>query len=253
MTDTTTIDVRPAGERYHTDFGWLDSRHSFSFGHHHDPTNVAHGLLIVSNDDRVAPGGGFGTHGHRDMEIVTWVLDGQLEHRDSEGNHGVLYPGLAQRMSAGTGIQHSEMNGSDTDPVHFVQMWVVPDRAGIAPGYEQRDVGAALAGGGFVPVASGQGHDGAITIHQAGAVMYVARPEPGATLALPDAPYVHLFVARGAVTLPDGRALGTGDAARLTDAGPLALAVTQGAPSADGDLDGRAELIVWTSTEATTR
>ena len=101
---TTSIDVRSADDRFHTTLGWLDSWHSFSFGHHHDPANVGHGLLIVSNDDRVAPGGGFGTHAHRDMEIVTWVLDGELEHRDSEGNEGVIVAGLAQRMSAGTGM-----------------------------------------------------------------------------------------------------------------------------------------------------
>ena len=120
---TATVDVRRAAERFPTDLGWLDSKHSFSFGGHFDPDNVGHGLLIVSNDDVVAAGGGFGTHPHRDMEIVTWVLDGELEHRDSAGNEGVLYPGLAQRMSAGRGIFHSEMNHSQTEPVHFVQMW----------------------------------------------------------------------------------------------------------------------------------
>ena len=143
------------GSRVHTDIGWLDSWHSFSFGEHYDPDNTGHGLLIVSNDDRVAPAGGFGTHGHRDMEIVTWVLDGELEHRDSIGTHGVIYPGLAQRMSAGSGIRHSEMNHSTTAPVHFVQMWVVPDTNGIDPGYEQLDVNDRLAGGGLVAVASG--------------------------------------------------------------------------------------------------
>ena len=242
---SSQIDVRPAAGRYHTDLGWLDSRHSFSFGTHHDPSNVGHGLLIVSNDDRVAPGAGFGTHGHRDMEIVTWVLDGQLEHRDSGGNHGVLYPGLAQRMSAGSGIMHSEMNGSDTEPVHFVQMWVVPDLAGIEPGYEQRDVSEALVPDVLVPVASGQGHHGAIAIHQAGAVMYVARLRSGQPVPIPDAPFVHLFVARGTATLSgptlSGPALhlAAGDAVRLTGAASIEIAAAPGALET--------EVIVWTS------
>ena len=172
---TPTIDRRPASSRYHTDIGWLDSWHSFSFGEHYDPRNTGHGLLIVSNDDRVAPAGGFGTHGHADVEIVTWVLEGALAHRDSTGTDGVIEPGLAQRMSAGTGIRHSEMNASSTADVHFVQMWVLPDTEGIEPGYEQREVGAALAGGGLVPVASGRGHDGAIHIHQREAVLWAGR------------------------------------------------------------------------------
>lgn len=231
-----SIDVRRAAERFHTDIGWLDSRHSFSFGSHHDPTNTKHGLLIVSNDDKVAPGGGFGTHGHRDMEIVTWVLTGALEHRDSAGNHGVLRPGIAQRMSAGTGIQHSEMNASSTEPVHFVQMWVVPSVEGIAPGYEQRDVSADLDAGGLVPIASGQGHEGAISIHQPGAVMWVARLDANESVELPDAPFVHVYIARGSADL-DGNQLAEGDASRLTDAGTLALTATE--PS---------EIIVWEST-----
>jgi redox-sensitive bicupin YhaK (pirin superfamily) len=232
---TTTLDIRPAASRDRTRLDWLDSHHSFSFGHHYDPANIGHGLLIVSNDDVVAPGGGFSTHPHRDMEIVTWVLEGELEHRDSAGHEGVIYPGLAQRMSAGTGILHSEMNHSSTEPVHFVQMWVVPDRPGIRPGYEQLDVNAHLAGGDLVPVASGRGDEGAITIHQAGAAMHVGRLAAGTTVALPDAPYVHAFVARGAASL-DGHTLTTGDAARLTEAGPIALTATDDT-----------EVIVWAS------
>src|SRR6188472_4244910 len=133
------IDVRPASSRFHTELDWLDSWHSFSFGTHYDPRNAGHGLLIVNKDDTVRAGGGFGTHAHRDMEIVTWVLDGEL----------------AQRMSAGSGIRHSEMNASATADVHFVQMWVLPDTNGIAPGYEQRDLNDELAAGGLVVVASG--------------------------------------------------------------------------------------------------
>lgn len=230
-----TVEIHPAAARPRTQLGWLDSHHSFSFGRHYDPANVGHGLLIVSNDDVVAPSGGFGTHSHRDMEIVTWVLEGRLEHRDSEGNHGVLYPGLAQRMSAGTGISHSEMNASTTEPVRFVQMWVPPAAAGIAPGYEQRDVSDQLAGGALVPVVSGRGHDGAISINQPGAVLHVGRPAYGDVVAVPDAPFVHLYVARGAVTL-DGERVGAGDAARLRNAGPVTVSV-----------DEAAELIVWES------
>ena len=239
---TTTIDVRPAGDRFHTDLGWLDSRHSFSFGAHHDPGNLGHGLLIVANDDRVAPGAGFGTHGHRDMEIVTWVLDGRLEHRDSEGNHGILYPGLVQRMSAGTGIRHSEMNASRDEPVHFLQMWVVPETGGIEPGYRQLDVDDALADGGLVPVASGRPEHlatgTAIDLHQPGAAMHVARLGPGERVSLPAAPFVHLFVARGRAEM-DGRPLGPGDAVRLT-------AVDADGPTVEA-VDEPTELIVWDS------
>lgn len=232
---TAAVDIRPADTRPRTRLGWLDSHHSFSFGHHYDPDNVGHGLLIVSNDDVVAPGGGFGTHAHRDMEIVTWVLDGALEHRDSAGHEGVITPGLAQRMSAGTGILHSEMNHSATEPVHLVQMWVVPDTGGLEPGYEQRDVTERLAAGHLVPVASGRGHEGAVTIHQRGAALWVGRLPAGAEELLPDAPFVHVFVARGAVEL-EGRTLVTGDAARLRDAGPLPLLVTEDS-----------EVLVWES------
>ncbi len=240
---TSTIDLRAAQTRYVTDIGWLDSRHSFSFGSHHDAANTGHGLLIVSNDDRVAAGGGFGTHSHRDMEIVTWVLSGELEHHDSEGNHGVLYPGLAQRMSAGSGIRHSEMNASATEPVHFVQMWVPPDAAGIAPGYEQRDMNDALASGGMVAIASGKDHVDAVRIHQAGATMHVARLGDGDTVTVPDAPFVHVFVAVGEVRL-DGRSepVAAGDAVRLTNAGALELTSRNAS-----------EVIVWESDSAADR
>jgi len=217
-----TVDVRPAGSRFHTQLDWLDSWHSFSFGPHRDPANTGHGLLLVNNDDVVRGGRGFSTHAHRDMEIVTWVLDGELAHRDSIGTDGLIYPGLAQRMSAGSGIQHSEMNASASADVHLVQMWVLPDTNGIEPGYEQRDLNDALSGGGFVPVASGQGHDGAVSIHQRDAVLLVGRLDAGAEVVVPDAPHVHVFVAIGDARL-DGTPLATGDAARLTDAGERAL------------------------------
>jgi quercetin 2,3-dioxygenase len=229
-----TVDVRPAASRFHTQLDWLDSWHSFSFGPHHDPANTGHGLLVVNNDDVVRGGGGFATHGHRDMEIVTWVLDGELAHRDSTGTDGVIYPGLAQRMSAGHGIRHSEMNASATADVHLVQMWVLPDTQGIEPGYEQRDLTDALAGGGLVVAASGQGHEGAVSIHQRDAFLSVGRLVVGETVAIPDAAHVHVFVAVGDADL-DGTPLATGDAARLTDAG---------APSLVAGANG-AEVLVW--------
>src|SRR5512139_1972174 len=189
------VDVRRAGDRFTTKIGWLDSKHSFSFGRHHDPRNVHHGLLLVNNDDIVEPGMGFETHPHRDMEIVTWVLQGSLVHQDSEGHSGVIYPGLAQRMSAGTGILHSEKNdswrlqGGDShrDPVHFIQMWVVPDEAGIEPGYEQLEIDDELLRGGLVPVASGmEAHAGqsAIRIKNRYAALHAARLRPGQEISV---------------------------------------------------------------------
>jgi redox-sensitive bicupin YhaK (pirin superfamily) len=238
-----TVDLRRAGERFWTRAGWLDSKHSFSFGHHYDPTNTHFGLLLVSNDDVVAPGTGFETHPHRDMEIVTWVLDGQLVHQDSEGHSGVLYPGLAQRMTAGTGILHSEKNdawrlvpdASTDEPVHFVQMWVVPDQQRLTPGYEQLDINDSLARGGLVPVASGRGHEAAITIKQKDAALFAGRLAPAESVALTSAPYLHLYVARGDVSLEGAGTLATGDAARITAA--EGQKVTAGSSGA--------EILVW--------
>ncbi len=222
MTNTATgIDIRRADQRFSTKIDWLDSKHSFSFGPHYDPANTGHGLLLVNNDDIVRAGTGFGTHGHRDMEIVTWVLSGELEHRDSEGNHGIIYPGLAQRMSAGSGIRHSEHNASATADVHFMQMWVPPDTTGIEPGYEQLDIRAEIESGELVPIASGKGHDSAITIHQREAVLWGGRLAPGKRIDVPDDRHVHVFVASGSGELDPGGALSTGDAARLVEANGL--------------------------------
>lgn len=234
---TPTIEVRRSADRFHTRIGWLDSRHSFSFGRHHDPENTGHGQLLVLNDDRVAGGTGFETHPHRDMEIVTWVLDGELEHEDSEGNKGVIRPGLAQRMSAGRGIWHSERNASPTDELHLIQMWVVPDTASIDPGYEQRDVTERLRAGGLVPIASGQGHDGAVSIRQRDAVLRVGRLGPDERVEVPDAPFAHVYVARGSASMDAAGPLGPGDAVRLTGAGAQAL--TAGPEGA--------EVVVWTT------
>src|SRR5919112_932729 len=173
MTTGELVEIRRAGDRAATKISWLDSKHSFSFGGNYDPSNTHHGLLLVNNDDVVRPGAGFETHPHRDMEIITWVLRGSLVHQDSTGHSGVIYPGLAQRMSAGRGILHSEKNDSWTltgeqshdEPVHFVQMWVVPDERGVDPGYEQLEIDDVLLRGGLVPVASGMPqHDGVSAI-----------------------------------------------------------------------------------------
>ncbi len=235
-TQPTEIQIRRAHERFHTEAGWLDSWHSFSFSSHYDPANTQHGLLLVNNDDRVKAGTGFRTHPHQDMEIVTWVLDGELEHKDSEGNRGIIYPGLAQRMSAGTGIWHSEMNPKADKDVHFVQMWVVPDTQRIAPGYEQLDINKYLAKGGLVPIASGKGHDSAISIRQRGAVLWGGRLLPGETVAVPDSAHVHLYVAKGSGHLEGAGSLQTGDAVRLTAAGARRL-------TAEGTTG--AEVLIW--------
>jgi redox-sensitive bicupin YhaK (pirin superfamily) len=231
----SNIDVRPAAERFHTEIDWLDSWHSFSFGEFYDPRNTHHGLLRVLNDDVVAPGRGFGMHPHRDMEIVTWVLEGQLEHRDTEGNVGLITRNVAQRMSAGTGLRHSETNASMTEAVHLLQMWVPPDTAGIPPGYEQQDVGDRIEADALFPLASGRDDRAAIHIHQRDATLRVARLGPGRSVTLPDAPFVHVFVAEGSAELPGSPPLRTGDAARLVDAG--ALDITAG--------DDGAHVVVW--------
>jgi redox-sensitive bicupin YhaK (pirin superfamily) len=218
---TPAVDVRRAGDRFATRIDWLDSKHSFSFGPHYDPANTHFGVLMVSNDDVVRAGSGFDTHPHRDMEIVTWVLDGSLVHQDSTGHNGLIRPGLAQRMSAGTGILHSEKNDAAgaVQDVHFVQMWVVPDESGVTPGYEQLDISPELDRGELVVVASGMtkhAYDRAISISQRHAALYAARPEPGTVVPLPTAPLAHLFVARGSVELEGSGVLGTGDSARIT-------------------------------------
>jgi redox-sensitive bicupin YhaK (pirin superfamily) len=228
----------PAKTRLHTQIDWLDSWHSFSFGEHYDPTNTHHGLLLVSNDDRIAPAGGFGTHGHRDMEIVTWVLEGSLRHEDSIGTSDVITPGLAQRMSAGSGIRHSEVNASATEPVHLIQMWVPPDTQGLTPEYEQTDVSDRLTGGDLIPLASGREPAAAIKIHQRDATLWVGRPGPGHEIVVPEAPFVHVYLARGDAgftsRLEEGL-LEEGDALRLADEEAVTLL-----PGPDG-----AELLIW--------
>ena len=237
------VEIRRKEDRFQTSAGWLESRHSFSFANHYDPKNTHHGLLLVHNDDLVQPNTGFRTHPHQDMEIVTWVLDGELEHKDSEGNHGIIYPGLAQRMSAGTGIWHSEMNPKSDKPVHFIQMWVPPDTERITPGYEQLDINGQLNKGGLVPIASGRGHNTAISIRQKGAVLWGGRLSSGETVTVPDAPYVHVFVAKGAARLQEAGMLDEGDEARLTGAGSRSLIAESNG----------AEILIWETDRAVDR
>src|SRR5205085_2871434 len=201
------VAVRRPGPRSHPPLPCLDPPPPSTSPRHYDPRNVGHGLLLVNNDDIVRAGTGFSTHPHQDMEIVTWVLSGELEHKDSVGNVGIIYPGLAQRMSAGTGIWRSEMNPAQGEDVHFVQMWVPPDTERIDPGYEQLDVNAELDRGGLVPIASGRGHDAAIAIRQRGAVLWGGRLKPGETVTIPDA--------RRGRRLRAGRRLWSADRVRL--------------------------------------
>ncbi len=236
MTTSSTIDVRRAGDRFHTALPWLESHHSFSFSRHYDPANTGHGLLLVNNDDIVRAGTGFSTHPHQDMEIVTWVLGGELEHKDSTGHKGLLYPGLAQRMSAGRGIWHSEMNPRGDADVHFVQMWVLPDTERVDPGYEQLDINGELARGGLVPIASGRGHDAAISIRQRDAVLWGGRLQGNGSVSVPEARRAHVFVARGAVDFDGAGRLEAGDAVRLTAAG---------SPTFTADATAGAEVLIW--------
>jgi quercetin 2,3-dioxygenase len=228
--------LQRAGDRALTTTPWLQSRHSFSFGDHYDPDNTHHGLLLVNNDDIVAPRTGFETHPHRDMEIVTWVLDGALAHQDSIGNRGVIYPGLAQRMSAGSGILHSEKNDSATEPVHFVQMWVIPDETAITPSYQQHEVHNDLLANGLVTIASGiPGHAAAISLHNQNAALHAARMQPGDTVTAPAARYLHVFLPRGRITVEGVGDLEAGDAIRFTDTDGAALTAR----------DHQSEVLIW--------
>jgi len=215
------ITIRKADERGRTKAGWLDSRHTFSFGEYYDPKHLGFSVLRVINDDRVAPGAGFATHPHRDMEIVTYVLEGALEHKDSMGNGSVIVPGEVQRMSAGTGVTHSEFNPSKTEPVHFLQIWVLPGAEGLPPGYEQKKF--SLPEKSFRLVASPDGRDGSVSINQ-DAKIYAGRLTNGGSLrqVLSPSRKAWLHVARGDVKLND-TALHEGDAAALQEEPSLEL------------------------------
>ena len=215
--------LRKATERGHANHGWLDSWHSFSFADYYDPQHMGFGALRVINEDRVAPGGGFGTHGHRDMEIITYVLEGELGHKDSIGNGSVIRPGDVQRMSAGNGIRHSEYNHASQAQTHFLQIWIEPNVRGIAPGYEEKRFEAAQKRGRLRLVASPDGADGSVMIHQDArlyAGLFNGAESAEMTLAPGRRAYVH--VARGSVTA-NGVALRTGDALKVSEEASVSL------------------------------
>jgi len=217
------IEIRRAKDRGRTDWGWLDSRHTFSFGEYHDTANMGFRALRVLNDDRVAPAQGFGAHGHRDMEILSYVLEGALEHKDSAGGGGVIRPGEIQLMRAGTGVMHSEFNPSKTEPVHFLQIWIVPERTGLPPAYGQKAFDREEARRAFALLASRDGRDGSLRIEQ-DADVRVAEIEAGARRDLTLRPGRHAWVhvARGGVSL-DGKALREGDGAAVSGEEKLAF------------------------------
>jgi redox-sensitive bicupin YhaK (pirin superfamily) len=217
------IEIRKASDRGAVDMGWLDSRHTFSFGHYHDPAFMGFGNLRVINEDRVQPGQGFGTHGHRDMEIISYVVDGALEHKDSMGNGSVMRYGDVQRMTAGTGVRHSEFNHSARDPVHFLQIWILPARDGLDPGYEQKHFPAGDKTERLRLIGSPDGRDGSVTIHQ-DVCLYAGILNVGTELA-------HAFatgrkgwlqVVRGEVSL-DGALLAAGDGAAIEETGEITI------------------------------
>jgi redox-sensitive bicupin YhaK (pirin superfamily) len=226
--NATRLSIRRSEERGHAQHGWLDSHHTFSFADYHDPRHMGFRALRVINEDRVAPGQGFGTHGHRDMEIISYVLEGALEHKDSLGTGSVIHPGDVQRMSAGTGVRHSEFNSSKTEGLHFLQIWILPDKAGYAPSYEEKNFSAADKQGRLRLVASPTGKDGSVTLHQ-DASLYAGLFAAGesTTYALPAARHAWIHVARGKVTL-NGETLSAGDAAGVAaiSAGEQPLEIT---------------------------
>jgi quercetin 2,3-dioxygenase len=217
------ITIRPAQDRGKANFGWLDSRHTFSFGEYYDPHHMGFASLRVINEDKVAPGQGFGTHGHRDMEIISYVLEGALEHQDSIGTGSVIRPGDVQRMSAGTGIRHSEYNASRLDPVHFLQIWILPEQDGIEPGYEQKHFADSEKQGKLRLVGSRDGRDGSITIHQ-DINLYAATLAAGETVDYALAPdrAVWVQVVRGSVQL-NHQTLAAGDGAAIAQEDRLML------------------------------
>jgi redox-sensitive bicupin YhaK (pirin superfamily) len=222
MTTTTTL-YRPSADRGRTRIDWLDSYHTFSFGDYYDPRHMHFGALRVINEDIVAPGQGFGTHPHRDMEIITYVLEGSLQHRDSLGTGSVIRPGEVQRMSAGTGITHSEFNASQSDPVHLLQIWIMPEVKGLQPEYEQKAYEPNGSIDRWQLVASRDGREGSVTVHQ-DVSLYLTQPRPGAevTFQLPEKRQAWVQIARGSVTL-NGQTYQQGDGIGVREAGDLLL------------------------------
>ena len=231
------IKVRKSSERGHLNFGWLDTYHTFSFGEYYDPRNMGFRSLRVINEDFVSAGRGFPTHGHSDMEIVTYILEGALEHRDSMGNGSVIRPGDVQRMSAGTGVRHSEKNPSDGESVHLLQIWILPSEQGIEPGYEQKNFAEDERRGRLRLVASPDGREGSVTIHQ-DASIYATLLEAGRSVEHALAPGRHAWaqVARGAVEI-NGQSLAQGDGAAASEEDRLVITATEPAEVLLFDLD----------------
>ncbi|MBE9228444.1 pirin family protein [Phormidium sp. LEGE 05292] len=223
------ITIRPAEERGHANHGWLDSYHSFSFASYYDPNFLGFRHLRVINQDRVAPGMGFGTHPHKDMEIISYVVEGALEHKDTLGTSSVIRPGEVQRMSAGTGIAHSEYNHSQTDPVHFLQIWILPNEKGIKPGYEQKMFADEEKRGQLRLVASGDGRNGSVTIHQ-NVDLYASLLEPGEQVVhtLETERHAWVQVIKGQIMLND-LALKAGDGAAITEQNRVTIEATNSA------------------------
>ena len=220
-------ELRRSGERGYADHGWLKSYHSFSFAEYVDPQHVQFGPLRVINEDRVAPGKGFGTHGHRDMEIVSYVLAGELSHKDSMGNGSTIRPGDVQRMSAGTGVQHSEFNGSATELVHFLQIWLHPDKQDLEPGYEEKHFATTEKRGRLRLIASPDRADGSVRIHQDARIFAgLLDVEESATLRVSNNRRVYIHVARGSL-MANGTALQSGDALKLTDTDSVSITHAQ--------------------------
>lgn len=222
------IRVRRSNERGKANFGWLDSSHTFSFGSYYDPAHMGFSDLRVINEDRVTPGKGFEPHSHRDMEIISYVLDGGLAHEDSMGNGSVIRPGDVQRMTAGTGVQHSEMNASKDAPVHFLQIWVLPEREGLEPGYEQKHFTAEEKAGALKLVGSRDGREGSVTIHQDVSLYAgILEPQDAVAMTLASGRKGWLQVVSGAVSLND-EALATGDGAAVEGVDELKLRAVEG-------------------------
>jgi len=230
--------IRLGSDRGHADHGWLNSHHSFSFGDYFDPQHVEFGPLRVINEDRVVPGAGFGTHGHRDMEIISYVLSGELAHKDSIGNGSVIRPGDVQRMSAGTGVRHSEFNPSTSEPVHFLQIWIQPGARGIAPSYEEKRFDASEKRGTLRLIASADAAEGSVLVHQ-DVRLYAGLfdGDEQATLELATGRRAYVHVARGEIRA-NGIALGAGDALKLADVVSLTLEAGQDAEVLVFDLPG---------------
>ena len=223
------LQVRKSEERGDANHGWLKSKHSFSFADYYDPKHTGFGPLLVINEDRVAPGQGFGTHGHRDMEIISYVLDGALEHKDSMGTGSVLHYGDVQRMSAGTGVRHSEFNGSRDEPVHFLQIWIKPNVTGIPPSYEEKHFAPETKQGQLRLVASNDGREGSVLIHQDAAIYAaILNGADKAEHALAAGRLAYVHVIRGRVTV-NGTTLNAGDALKVSDESAVALAQAEAA------------------------